>query len=86
MQRDRAHVAFIHVLVDLEYIAFVIDGGVHGLVKRWQAAANQIHDRAVHGRDRPDGHPMVDVYRFRLATHLESDFSRIMETLYLPYG
>jgi hypothetical protein len=40
MQRDRAHVAFIHVLVDLEDIAFVVDRGVNGLVKRRQAAAH----------------------------------------------
>ncbi len=65
MQRDRAHVAFIHVLVDLEYIALVVDGGVDGLVKRRQTAANQIHNRAVHGRDRPNRHSVMEDHCFQ---------------------
>jgi hypothetical protein len=55
MQRNGAYAPLVEMLVDLECVGLMIDGGDERLVERRQHLAAQVHDRAMHLGDGTDG-------------------------------
>jgi hypothetical protein len=55
MQRNGAYAPPVEMLVDLERVGLMIDGGEERLVERRQHLAAQVNDRAMHLCDGTDG-------------------------------